>query len=390
MFDDSCWHLLRMENADIILFLNDTNTNPFTLQYPPVESTIRARENIQAVINYESYSPQVIIKTRLDKPILNHNYSLQCNVRGNPIPRLLWSKNNHSSEYYPSEKQCKTPCRIYSIQTKYQSILYFHSLIHTDDGIYICHAENLLNHTIASISLIIDENKLINRSTMNITCNNFNFCHGRGQCLLIDNQLKCLCDSRYFGEQCETDYDEMMAKQYDIFLLFKSRFLTGTILILITFLLLFIAFVSCFLAKYKQMKRKEILRAKLSQKNIQRISEQRTKMDRQKTLSLPQMPVGHHRTQFNKHSLSMINEKNMSNDYHKEYLPLNIHQIQDLNSKSPVNRLILSESYLDFYQPDAESGLIQPLTQRKDLPKRHTQYTSSQNRFLLPRPIHHR
>jgi len=66
----------------------------------------------------ETYSPQVIIKTRITKPILSNNYSLQCNTRGNPLPRLLWSKNNQISEYYPSAKQCKTSCRIYSIQNK--------------------------------------------------------------------------------------------------------------------------------------------------------------------------------------------------------------------------------------------------------------------------------
>jgi hypothetical protein len=52
ILDDSCWHLLRITNIDIILFLNETNTNEFDLHYPPVESTIRVRENIDAVINY--------------------------------------------------------------------------------------------------------------------------------------------------------------------------------------------------------------------------------------------------------------------------------------------------------------------------------------------------
>ncbi len=66
----------------------------------------------------ETYSPQVIIKTRINKPVLSNNYSLQCNARGNPMPRLLWSKNNQLLEYYPLAKQCKTPCRIYSIQNK--------------------------------------------------------------------------------------------------------------------------------------------------------------------------------------------------------------------------------------------------------------------------------
>lgn len=54
----------------------------------------------------------------MNKPALSNDYSVQCNVRGNPLPRLLWSKNNQISEYYPSDKQCKTPCRIYSVQNK--------------------------------------------------------------------------------------------------------------------------------------------------------------------------------------------------------------------------------------------------------------------------------
>jgi hypothetical protein len=50
--DDSCWQLLQMEQADIILFLNETTTDEFDLHFPPVESTLRVRENIQAVLNY--------------------------------------------------------------------------------------------------------------------------------------------------------------------------------------------------------------------------------------------------------------------------------------------------------------------------------------------------
>lgn len=67
----------------------------------------------------ETYAPQVIIKTRITKPILAQNYSLLCNARGNPIPRLRWSKNNEKSEYYPSTQQCKIASRIFSVQHKY-------------------------------------------------------------------------------------------------------------------------------------------------------------------------------------------------------------------------------------------------------------------------------
>lgn len=69
----------------------------------------------------ETYAPQVVIKTRISKPIPSKNYSIQCNARGNPLPRLLWSKNNQTLEYYPSIKQCKKFCRIYSIQNKYRN-----------------------------------------------------------------------------------------------------------------------------------------------------------------------------------------------------------------------------------------------------------------------------
>ncbi|CAF1653920.1 unnamed protein product [Adineta ricciae] len=383
MLDDSCWQLLRMENADIILFLNDTTRRQFHLQYPPVESTLRVRENIQTVLNYETYSPQIIIKTRLDKPILLHDYSLQCNARGNPIPRLLWSKNNQSSEYYPTAKQCKTPCRIYSIQNKYQSTLYFQSLMNSDEGFYICHAENLLNHTTANIYLDLNENTLINRSMMNMTCDNLKFCHERGQCLVIDSQLKCLCDRRYFGEQCETDYDEMVTNHQNTLLLFKSRFLTGTILLLVVCSLIFIGFISCFLSKYNQAKQKQISRAKLLRQTARRkteLLEQPLRIDQHRTASLPHMQVGNDRNQCMKHSSTMENN----------YLSLKTHQIDEINLDSKMNHLILPRDYLDFYQPDVESGLIRPLTIEKDVSKRHTRLVPTQNRFLQPHSNSHR
>ena len=48
----------------------------------------------------------------------SHDYSLQCNARGNPLPRLLWSKVNGSLDYFPAVKLCQKPCRIYSVQNK--------------------------------------------------------------------------------------------------------------------------------------------------------------------------------------------------------------------------------------------------------------------------------
>jgi hypothetical protein len=52
---DSCWHLLRISTVDVILFLNQTNTNEFDLHYPPVESTLRVRQNIDVVLNHGKY-----------------------------------------------------------------------------------------------------------------------------------------------------------------------------------------------------------------------------------------------------------------------------------------------------------------------------------------------
>jgi hypothetical protein len=54
-FADSCWQLLRISTVDVILFLNETNANEFDLHYPPVESTLRVRQHIDAVLNYGEY-----------------------------------------------------------------------------------------------------------------------------------------------------------------------------------------------------------------------------------------------------------------------------------------------------------------------------------------------
>ena len=50
--DESCWHLLEIGNIDSILFLNQTASDEFDLQHPPVESTLRVRQQIDAVLNY--------------------------------------------------------------------------------------------------------------------------------------------------------------------------------------------------------------------------------------------------------------------------------------------------------------------------------------------------
>ena len=53
--DDSCWHLLRIPTVDVIIFLNETNTSEFDLHYPPVESTLRVRQHIDAVLHHGEY-----------------------------------------------------------------------------------------------------------------------------------------------------------------------------------------------------------------------------------------------------------------------------------------------------------------------------------------------
>ncbi|UJR31474.1 hypothetical protein I4U23_018963 [Adineta vaga] len=264
ILDSSCWQLLRLGSVDVILFLNETNNNEFDLHYPPVESTLRVRENIDAVLNHDPYPPQVLIKTRLDKATLSKDYSIQCNSRGNPLPRLLWSKKTNISEtfeYYPLSKQCQSSCRIYSIQYKYQSTLFFQSLTLDDIGTYVCHAENPMNRTSTTVYLDIDhQQQQHNQLNKNLTCSSLKDCHNRGQCISINNQLRCLCDSQYFGEQCETNHDDIIKKQDSVILLFKSRFLAGFILALIGFCLILIALVSWFLARNNRQQRDKFQR----------------------------------------------------------------------------------------------------------------------------------
>ena len=50
--DDSCWYLLRITTINIILFSNETNARELILRYPPIESTLNIRQNIDAVIKY--------------------------------------------------------------------------------------------------------------------------------------------------------------------------------------------------------------------------------------------------------------------------------------------------------------------------------------------------
>jgi hypothetical protein len=53
-------------------------------------------------------------------------------------------------------------------------------------------AENAINRTMANVYIDVDQNNIINRSDLNMTCASLKFCHDRGQCIIVDNQLKCL------------------------------------------------------------------------------------------------------------------------------------------------------------------------------------------------------
>jgi hypothetical protein len=77
----------------------------------------------------------------------------------------------------------------------------------------------------------------------------------------------------------------------------------------------------------------------------------------------------------------------VTSEINTEQFPLKTNKTSQVDSESKANHLILSQGYLEFYQPDAESGLIRPLNIRTDIPKRHTKYVLSPNRFLLPRPV---
>jgi len=54
-----------------------------------------------------------------------------------------------------------------------------------------------------------------------------------------------------------------------------------------------------------------------------------------------------------------------------------MNKTEEIDFETKTNHLILSEGYLEFYQPDAESGLIRPLSIRKDISPRYTKYFSS-------------
>ncbi|CAF4563444.1 unnamed protein product, partial [Rotaria magnacalcarata] len=47
-----------------------------------------------------------------------------------------------------------------------------------------------------------------------------------------------------------------------------------------------------------------------------------------------------------------------------------------LTNGTSTNEPTISPSYVNFYQPDQQTGLIKPLDLRKDSPQRYTKYIS--------------
>ncbi len=55
---------------------------------------------------------------------------------------------------------------------------------------FILDAENPMNRTTTSVYLDINHSN--QPLTKNLTCSSSKYCHNRGQCIIINNQLKCL------------------------------------------------------------------------------------------------------------------------------------------------------------------------------------------------------
>jgi hypothetical protein len=48
-------------------------------------------------------------------------------------------------------------------------------------------AENAINHTMIGVYINVDD-----QTNINMTCDSLKSCNNRGQCIIVDNQLKCL------------------------------------------------------------------------------------------------------------------------------------------------------------------------------------------------------
>lgn len=173
----------------------------------------------------------------------------------------------------------------------------------------------------------------------------------------------------------------------DTILLFKSRLLAGGILILIFVILLFISCISCIHTRNKDKKRRQRRRQRPVSKTITNgtvpkpESVERLNQTQQ---SVP-MPIIHrenHRPILTKDSATITT--NCNNDC----CSLKMNNIRDSNIETTTtNDLILSEGYLEFYRPDAQSGLIRPLAMYKNSTKYQRKFIPSQNRFISSQSV---
>ena len=73
----------------------------------------------------------------------------------------------------------------------------FHLVIVSSLIFVLLDAENPMSRTSTSVYLDIDrETPPLNQLNKNLTCSSLQDCHNRGQCISINNQLKCLYVSR--------------------------------------------------------------------------------------------------------------------------------------------------------------------------------------------------
>jgi hypothetical protein len=158
----------------------------------------------------------------------------------------------------------------------------------------------------------------------------------------------------------------------EAFLLFKSRFLTSSVLILIGFILIFIAFISCYFVR--NTKTKHITKTTIP--NAQ-VIEQRNQPEIQQKFSSPIPRIENNRLVLKKEFSTATDDDEDDYTSNGYCVSLNMNKTEEMDFETKTNHLILSEGYLEFYQPDAESGLIRPLSIRKDMSPRYTKYFSS-------------
>ncbi|CAF5186924.1 unnamed protein product [Rotaria magnacalcarata] len=267
-----------------------------------------------------------------------------------------------------------------------------------------------------SVYIDIDQTNTINRSNINVTCATLKYCHHRGQCIADDHQWKCLCDHQFIGEHCEINSDDIIKKQNNAIHLLKSRILAGGILTLFGFISISIALISCFHARRKRKKRNNltVLRRITNGKTLQNeLIEHINKSQAQQSLSTPIVrlvnarPIlrkqsaiiasdnyddedNHHHRRHHHHHHHHHHDKNSngcSRSIDEKYNSLKMNNIKESSFETNTHNLILSEGYLEYYRPDAQSGLIRPLSKRADSSKRHKKYISSRNRLHASRSV---